>query len=394
MGRSIALFCLTTIFFVHAPTVAQATGQVTQQSNPSAAQQPAPQSLKDQLAAFASASSSARAVAEHSVAPASRNASSNQNFNFSVPAETSNVSASATTLNDLRSIGGLSLFFDPLGQQKSRFGLNSQSNTLSASFRFPGTSDSDDSYTPLPPPINPVGDDGKPLPLPPLPVVIDLPTDVNMFVVKFVWCGPNNVEACGATPPANYGAPGCPPTPTKDGCVVEVVFLRELFVPSAPKSTTGNLMPAFILSQDQLLVSENLLLELNDNSAPTYTINGFDLKGMSTAYDVKTRVNYSAANSDKITYSLRSGWVSISDFHFERYPADNSCRPYKESDEKRKEVVDAERPGYVPPNLGNDNGIIPFEPKVYDVFTLRQMLARILLCHRSSCFPALFVISA
>jgi hypothetical protein len=370
MGRSIALLCLFVTFQLSA--VAQATGQATQQSDPSAAQQPAPQSLKDELAAFASASSSARAVAEQSVAPASRNASSNQNFNFNV---SSTVSASATTLNDLRSIGGLSLFFDPLGQQKSRFGLNSQSNTLSASFRFPGTSDSDDSYTPLPPPINPVGDDGKPLPSPPLPVMIDLPTDVNMFVVKFVWCGPNNVEACGATPPANYGAPGCPPTPTKDGCVVEVVFLRELFVPSAPKSTTGNLMPAFILSQDQLLVSENLLLELNDNSAPTYTINGFDLKGMSTAYDVKTRVNYSAANSDKITYSLRSGWGSISDFHFERYPADNSCRPYKESDEKRKEVVDAERPGYVPPNLGNDNGIIPFEPKVYDVFTLRQMLA-------------------
>jgi len=373
MGRSIALFCLTAIFFVRVSADAQTTGQVNLQSDPSAAQQLVPQNQIEQLEALASAASSARAVAEKSVVPTSRNEGANQNFNFDVSAKTSEVSAQPTTLNDLRSIGGLSLFFDPLSEQKSRFALNSQSNTLTASYRFPGASDSDDFYSPLPPPANRADKSGAPLP--PVPVMIDLPKDVNMFVVKFIWCGSDNAKACGAPPLANYGAPGCPPTPPKGGCVIEVVFLRDLFVPSKPGLATGNLIPAFILSQEQLLVSETLLLELSDNAAPTYTINGFDLKTMSRAYDAQTRVKYPASNSGVITYSLRSGWVSISNFHFERYPADDSCRPYKESDEKRKEVIDAERPGYVHPNLGKDNGIIPFEPKVYDVFTLRQMLA-------------------
>jgi len=75
-------------------------------------------------------------------------------------------------------------------------------------------------------------------------------------------------------------------------------------------------------------------------------------------------------NAGAQTMSLIIGWAPVRDFELLRYPPDTSCRPYSDA----AEALEVTRPDYQPVALGTDNGIMLYPPKVFDVFTLRQML--------------------
>jgi Chitobiase/beta-hexosaminidase C-terminal domain len=284
----------------------------------------------------------------------------------------------------LKSIGGLSLLWStrskdeqdqaafrpftaadlaPSSDKQVFFFLNTGSPAVTATYRFPGNANSTPLYRP--------GASSR----------IELPSTVNLFLVEFKWCT-QKPNPCTGTQrlPVSYPKIGCPPTELNnepvdpvEPCTVDVVFARELV------DDQGNFMPAFVVSKYYLEVSEELIRRSKDDTDypdfPTFTINGYTVKEYfsdDNSKDYFSRTE-SIAGSVLSDYAVRSGWESVRDFLFVRYPAATSCRPY--NNEASKEALSTRRPDYRPVSLGTDNGITPSAPKVFDVFTLRQMLA-------------------
>jgi hypothetical protein len=222
---------------------------------------------------------------------------------------------------------------------------------------------------------------------------IQLPPNVEMFLVEFTWPQGEGPEVCKPAskndsqytcnkpnPASQKGQSGSNQTTgaTKSDaigmndhvCCIVVVFDRELHV-----DTAQTLIPAFTLTEASMLVSESLLTSVLSPLNPSYAVNGVDLIELAKRYRQKAR-GANLFEIDAATYEVRSGWASVIDYYFQRFPGTNSCRPYQP--DTIPDVLTARRPNYHPfdKELGTDNGIIPFPPKVYDVYTLRQMLAQ------------------
>jgi hypothetical protein len=196
---------------------------------------------------------------------------------------------------------------------------------------------------------------------------------VNLIEVQLLWCQ----NGCKGPPPDEYPASSCPEQ-TKDEngvvtsppCTIDVIYYRSRDLELAD----NQLIPAFILSQNGLLVSATLIQLSKEISFPTFTINGVSLKQLFEDYKTDANVK---PTSKADTFAARSGWQSVFDFHFEVYPASESCSP--NGNDTDKEAIDSERP--LPKHLrelakfSKDNGVVVDPPKVFDVFTLRQMLS-------------------
>jgi hypothetical protein len=212
-----------------------------------------------------------------------------------------------------------------------------------------------------------------------------LPAEANFVEIRFIWCAysdaRNKTPSClGKTVPDFYPEKSCPP-PNRDKngditswepCVINAIYVRSLF--QRFSNVTEMLIPAFVLSQGGLLVSESLLEHTRGPNSDNFTVNGISLRQLFA--------DYKKPSNEKVveqTYAARSGWESVTDFHFEVYPPSESCRPYVHKVEKY--AIDASRPlsafqeMLAAGRLTKDNGIRIDHLEVYDVYSLRQKLA-------------------
>jgi hypothetical protein len=219
---------------------------------------------------------------------------------------------------------------------------------------------------------------------------IVLPADKAMLLVQFEFCSksPCNanqlLDVPGTLTPERmsdlYPGNSCPSSGKDiDGkevfppCTIEVVFVRELIDSSDEENPYFT--PAFIVSKEGLEVDKDLIEMSTKEGSATFLVNGLTLKdyfAKESSVDFLSTTD-SVAGGDEGSYQSPKGWQSVQEFIFARYPAASSCLPYAPDDEK--EELDVMRPDYEPVNLGVDNGIILYPPKVFDVVTLRQMLA-------------------
>jgi hypothetical protein len=214
---------------------------------------------------------------------------------------------------------------------------------------------------------------------------VTIQPDDSMLLVEFKWCAE---KPCGISPkgpdnlPNQYPNFGCPPHKNVNGveifkpCTTDVVFVRDLY--DLPAVGTPTLKPAFILTKDSLEVSEELIKKSRKANFPTFVINGITLNeyfGPENSEGYFPRTDAVGGNGTD-EYLVRGGWATVKDFSFIRYPVAESCRPYAQEEVKDdKREIDVRRPGYAPVKLDADNGVTIHSAKVYDVFTLRQMLA-------------------
>jgi hypothetical protein len=266
--------------------------------------------------------------------------------------------------SDMDSVGPVVVSID---STSNKISLQATQPYLRASFRFPESAEAD----------------FKPGPTNTSPMLLNGSENVNIFEVSLLWCGWDaaGTSTCeNAKPPDNYPITSCPEKEKDQSgtlsfarCTINVVYSRDL-----KGISTADLIPAFVLSKSGLLVSESILERSRKTNFPTFTINGVSLRQLFADYKTSSTKNPKAAKEQ--SYVVRSGWESVTDFHFEVYPASESCRPYLHEDEK--DAIDAIRPlSDFQEELGGgkltkDNGIKIEQPKVYDVYTLRQMLAQ------------------
>jgi len=256
-------------------------------------------------------------------------------------------------------------------QEPLTFVVSEGLKNFQAFYRFPG-----DLHPTLFYPT-PDGKDGR----------VTLRSDQNIFLVQFTACGdkiPCVVPANGESKADTSSDADCPETHVPadspsgpDPCTVDLVFVRDLYVEDSKNNQYWR--PAFVITQGGFYVSENLIIKSKDTarngrSFPTFVINKLTLQQYfedESIEQIASRSYAAPGSNDSQAMSLISGWASVRDFEFERYPPDTSCRPYAHSAEK----LEVSRPNYRPVKLGKDNGITLYPPKVFDVFTLRQMLA-------------------
>jgi hypothetical protein len=295
---------------------------------------------------------------------------------------------------DLKNIGELSLpFFDKdkiKGATEDYFAFNPGVQQVSAGYKLW----EDAIWTVLPAyKVNEQGDQKTPDPQ----SMIPLPANVKMFLVEFRFgeCAPRPKSGhefpCSETPTAVPGTitqnsnPGSsttepgPGTPApnsnpKPCCILEAIFLRDL------RDANDNLIPAVVLSKDRMLVAESFIRESQDWRKDksnivafkgTFTIDGYPV----SYYFPRNQDN--GQPSGETTYVENSGWATGEYHLFGLYPAASSCRPFENHrDQGRNTSFLVKRPGSnQPKRTWEDNGIRPEFPKVFDVFTLRQMLA-------------------
>jgi hypothetical protein len=205
---------------------------------------------------------------------------------------------------------------------------------------------------------------------------IEIPPDVHLILVRIVWCNGGCPLSKPDDPP--FQCPGqastasnepaktsAGTTPDQAACTIDVVFVRELV------STTGDLVPAFIFSSDGLEISDALINLSRQDDADTYVLNGSPIGEYSRQQDrlVMDR-NIFGGKKPVVVRQPLTGWTFIPSFHIERYPFDKSCREYSDRD---VESVDIDRSSVR--RAGVDNGITVAPSKVFDTFSLRQMLA-------------------
>jgi hypothetical protein len=227
---------------------------------------------------------------------------------------------------------------------------------------------------------------------------VPIPSNVDMVLVDLTWCGGGCVTPTATQPPP-YTCPQSKVGGTLDvsatargqgvsaeketksdqhksssvtggDCQETVVFLRELIVPDG--ELQGTLLPAFIFSVTGLEISEALLEQSKSPKSPTYVLNGTPIRELFAQDGTISRVNDVASQQSFTVRESLFGWSSVERFRIERYSAAEACRPYSSED---SEFIDVNRPGITPPDLAKDNGIYVAPSKVYDTFTLRQMLA-------------------
>lgn len=212
---------------------------------------------------------------------------------------------------------------------------------------------------------------------------VPVPKGVKMVLVELIWCGGCNAAATASkvgTPPPNT----CPQPTTPSGgssqgtknqagkkvaeeCKTEVVFFRDLLSPE------GNLLPGFIVDRTGLRISEALLNRAQQPDAPSFVLNGSPITDYLPRGTREYLISENVAGFE-VQESV-FGWTSpsVNEFHIQRCPDSSSCRPYAGVCES----LDVQRPMPVLVSHGvdRDNGITVAPSKVFDPFTLRQMLA-------------------
>jgi hypothetical protein len=274
----------------------------------------------------------------------------------------------------LNSIGGLHFFLtraDDLSERIMAFDgsnsahtvylqLDKPSQDLVANYRFEGEAN-----------FHPLAKNG-------VSENVEIPAHVNMIVVNMTWCN----STCAMqlhTEPAGYLCPmekeaeaadessAQPQNPTGPSarCELNVIFVRDLI------GSSGDLLPAFIISANGLEISETLLEQIKSPENPSYVLNGTPL----SEYYLQERTLSGVNDLNVQSFVARDsafGWSSVKSFHIERYPSVAACHPYSIDD---SESIDVDRPPTKIANLLIDNGISVAPSKVFDTYTLRQMLA-------------------
>jgi hypothetical protein len=215
---------------------------------------------------------------------------------------------------------------------------------------------------------------------------------VPFIEVQFTWCGPyegnpKRKVCTDAEKNANsYPAELCPPgikgkEDTKwKSCTVDAIYSENLFdsLDNLDPWQSRSLTPVFVLSENQFLIADDLFRAIRKDPVnfPTFTINDVEVQEYLEGYNKSIEAPAKGNSDDQWTASFgaRSGWSSVRNYVFERYPAAASCRPYNTV--KGAVSISVTRPETDPVNLLVDNGIVPDPPKVYDVYTLRQMLSQ------------------
>ena len=153
-------------------------------------------------------------------------------------------------------------------------------------------------------------------------------------------------------------------------CQTNVVFVRDLT--ASASDLNRSLLPAFIISANGLEISEALLNQSKLPENASYVLNGTPIgEYFPSQHALSTQTDLLSSTSYVVRESL-FGWTSIRRFRIERHPASSACHPDLNAD---VEWIDVDRPGEEPVDLTVDNGIHVAAPKVFDTFTLRQMLA-------------------
>jgi len=172
-----------------------------------------------------------------------------------------------------------------------------------------------------------------------------IPKDVHLILVSLIWSN-------GAAKSRE----------------INVVFIRELFLMDTNPAKV--LIPAFIFSPDNLEISQALINFSKLPKADTYVLNGTSI----AEYDTKSRTTANGAVRDVPALARQSllGWSSVRSFRIQHYPFDERCRLYTGSD---SDFIDVVPPGLPGLQSGKDNGIVVAPSRVFDTYTLRQMLA-------------------
>jgi hypothetical protein len=226
---------------------------------------------------------------------------------------------------------------------------------------------------------------------------VPIPANVDLIVVNLVWCDNSCPGQASTAPPPdpcvqsqqtakinnaiasqlqNGDAIGAAtdqhrPDDQKDTrCQINVVFTRDLVAKSSHLGSA--LLPAFIITKNGLEISDALLEESKYPENASFVLNGTPIReyfslehGLSRTTDLLTGESYVVRES-------LFGWTSVRSFRIERYPFSKACHPDSSTD---AEWIDVDRPGTRPAPLGKDNGIHVAPSKVFDTYTLRQMLA-------------------
>lgn len=161
-------------------------------------------------------------------------------------------------------------------------------------------------------------------------------------------------------------------------CFLEAVFLRALTKDLSNALTKeqsdslknyeiGNLVPAVVLNQYNMLVSAQLIEESQNRTFPTFVINGFSLEKYFPSG------SYYGAVVDNPNYVARSGWPLGRYFYFQLFPPATSCS--RNDSRAAGDALQVDRFPLTKEAKWVDNGIRSDQPKVYDVYSLRQMLA-------------------
>ena len=165
---------------------------------------------------------------------------------------------------------------------------------------------------------------------------IELPADASMLLVRIK---KSDKAACPDT--AEFKDDGSKFAP----CELVVIYTRDI----AP-GTDGKWRWAFTINSAGLQISDALRAVAATKlhpERPVFTVNNVPI------------------------VEIQKDFVPGANFRIERYPGSESCSLYLNDGE---ESLDIDRPGPKPPSEKVSNGIAVATPKVFDTFTLRQML--------------------
>jgi hypothetical protein len=198
---------------------------------------------------------------------------------------------------------------------------------------------------------------------------VQIRRDVEIFVLSFTWHEGTNAQhgLCPSVPqpvqqvcPCDQNGKSNGNTTLAEGDCIEAIFIREL------KDATGNLIPAAILTNYNMVISTQLIEESGRSDFPTMVIDGFAVRSYFPPG------SSSQKTGGQPTYNQRSGWAFGGRHHFEVYSAATSCRLY--NSDAPDGSIDAGTDVFKKINWV-DNQITVSHPHVYDSFSLRQKLA-------------------
>ncbi|HMH12110.1 MAG TPA: hypothetical protein VK578_03290 [Edaphobacter sp.] len=179
------------------------------------------------------------------------------------------------------------------------------------------------------------------------------PADQNMILLRLA---PVDASLCPKVHPVlkhlDLAAPShaSPPVDYAELCDRYLIYTRDLIPENGP-----DIAPAFVVTADGLEVSPEIPRFSADFNNANYTVN-----------DASIKPDQMDANA------AITGWIAVHHFMIVRYPAKHICTLYKGTYSDYFNIL---RPGPGTPNLTEDNGIAVAPAKVFDNFTLRQMLA-------------------
>jgi hypothetical protein len=227
------------------------------------------------------------------------------------------------------------------------------------------------------------------------PAAKQLPTFLE---VQFNWCWPDvskedwkhQPSPCpeikkGDEVPKDYPLAFCPPLGKGPNggslmrpCTVNAIYIKDLSSTMSKYDLVPVkvIIPAFVLSEKEMLASEALVQKISsDPSFPIIMVNDVDVRELVGPYKQALEERDPNDSTWDSTYVARGGWSSVRNYRFALYPPNTTCKP-PSRDAVSAQVIDAVRPPNSVEPLTRDNGIVANTPKIYDVFTLRQMLAQ------------------